>query len=148
MKYTLFTMLSLISLVLSAQDNDYAQLRGSLARHEGGIKADARVVAVVFLDASDESSLESARELSRAVRTFKVAKLSGGPQGLIGLCVVRGSHAGLQDASSFHDLLFVSLPEDAIDIKNNAFYDSAGRLIYKDLPAGEIFNSVQKLITR
>ena len=134
--------------MVSAQDNTYSELRRSLAVHESGVSAESRLLGVVVLDLTDAGSARAAQQLSKAVQTFKVAKLSGGRNGIVGMCVVRGPMGDLANDARFRDLQIVSLPGFSGNFRGNAFYDSAGRLIYKDLSAEEIFSSIQKLITR
>lgn len=135
---------------LQAQEPLYAELRKTIAREAPSVSAEGKILAFAVLDPASDASVNAATELSRTAHTYKVAKLSGGSKGFVGICIVDDRMMTLNRDPRFSELIFIPLSfvKGFTSSGMNAVFDSAGRLIYKDLPASQIFSSTQHLITR
>jgi hypothetical protein len=153
-KAAILFMVSFSFLVAPAQEDLCKKVKDLLVERNPGIAISGKLIAVNFSSPGDALSREANRAFDRTFQTYRVAKLSGGRQGMIAVTIVKAesqrdaeiaiSGDGLSNIVALSEQYF-RLPEEG---KKNIVFDAGCSVVYRDLAAGEIYESIQKLITR
>jgi hypothetical protein len=149
---TLFVALICSSHAFS-QDELYGQIRRVLALKQPDLVTSSRLIAFNSWSAADAEGREINKELDKTYKTFEFAKLKGGQKGMVAVSICTDGQAGSLTVLN-NDGVRKLIPLTTEDIKKldaglkNGVFDSSGQFVYKNLEPGEMFTSVQKLITR
>lgn len=158
MKGLYISIFVLGTLICSAQTNLYNKLNSFLTNQTKEVAAN-RLIAVHVWSANDKNSRDINTEFEKAYNVFEYAKLKGGNKGIIVLNVNLDKDAVNANIIAKKDGVTktITIPGDNSDILKalkdkpagyNIVFDSNGNMVYENLATGNIYNSIQQLITR
>lgn len=142
------------SALSSAQTDLFKTLKQLARENHPEINFEDKLVAYNVWNINDAGSRELNRAFEKAAATYESAKLKGGKKGLVVILVNKDNLSPEAMIIVSKDGLSksVNLKQSEVgEIKpasSNAVFDSEGRMIYQDLAAGDVLNSVHNLITR
>jgi phage repressor protein C with HTH and peptisase S24 domain len=146
------------ALLSEAQTNLYGKLN-SFLNSQTKEAVSNRLIAVNLWSVNDNNSRNLNKEFEKVYSVYEYAKLKGGNKGIIVLTVNVDKDNLMADITLKKDGInkTIKVPFDNIDIMNeisdnnsgyNIVFDSNGNKVYENLTTGNVFNSIQKLITR
>ncbi len=137
-----------------AQSDLYLKVRKAIETNYPEIQTQDRLIAINFWSAGDLTSRDLNKAFNKNYNIYKFARLKGGMKGLIGVSVciddLSTELSIMLNKDGAGDLLKFTLADVSLAEKpfNNVVFDSAGKKVYSDLKAGEVFNKINQLITR
>ena len=148
----------IISLVSNAQSDLYTKL-SSFISNQTKESTTNRLIAINVWSVNDNNSRKLNTEFEEVYKTFEYAKLKGGVQGIIIMDINFENDVVNADITLQKDGIkkLIKVSVDNTEIVNhlkgkpagyNVVFDCKGNLIYENLAPGNVFNSIQKLITR
>lgn len=157
-KVSLIIAVMIISLVSNAQSDLYTKL-SSFISNQTKESTTNRLIAINVWSVNDNNSRKLNTEFEEVYKTFEYAKLKGGVQGIIIMDINFENDVVNADITLQKDGIkkLIKVSVDNTEIVNhlkgkpagyNVVFDCKGNLIYENLAPGNVFNSIQKLITR
>lgn len=158
MKGLYISIFVLGSLLAQAQTNLYNKLNAFVNSHTKE-SLSGRLVAINLWSANDKTSRDLNVEFEKAYQTYCNAKLKGGNKGIIVLNICLDSDPVNADIVLKKDAVnkAIKVPADNSEIVNelngkqagyNVVFDENGKVIFENLAAADVFNSIHQLITR
>lgn len=143
-----------ICAAFQAQETFYERVKASILEKYPQTELSGKILLVNIL--SDEfETRESVKSADHVAGIYKVAKLRGGPDGVVSVAVTRKIQESAATIAIRNDGVSHTLLVDGSAMENelrnapqNVVYDSNGKEIYRNLPPAAIFNSILQLITR
>jgi hypothetical protein len=155
MKRKFFTLALLVTGLFSiAQVDLHNKIIHYLKIYHPEIPTANKIIAVNFWSIDNNTSREANKSFEKVYSTFEHSKLRGGANGIIVLSINKDNLSTEAIIATTRDAvkkLIKAKDEEIEDLEwttSNVLFDSNGNVIYKDLPPGEIFTTVQQLITR
>ncbi len=152
MKKTILILLVFLVNTFLAQDNLYLKIKEQIIKEYPKVNLENKLLALNIWSANKPQSKKANSELNTAASTFGYAKLKGGVKGIIAvtICIDTEKSAATIMLSKENLTKILIIEKDNLDVAglSNIVFDANGMQIYKDVPAEEIFSSIQKLITR
>ncbi len=155
MRNSIFIILMLVSICSTAQSNIYEQLKQTLQKTHPEIQLAEKLLAFNVWSVEDASTRDANKEFDRAYKVYEYAKLKGGLRGIIVFAINKDNWSTMATVAYNKDGIIKVIPlalenfvASGLDGISNVTFDSSGEIVYKNLPAGAIFNSVNQLITR
>lgn len=138
---------------LNAQTGLHAKIKLLLLRQYPELSADNKLIAINVWQNDDAESRETAKAFEKVYSVYQSARLKGGLKGIIVIGISRDNLSPDAVITLRKDGVTTTLAMKAEDAKEtegikNIVFDVYGNEVYKDLPSGAVFSSVQKLITR
>ncbi len=154
-KIILVAFINVFSTLLHAQENLYPKLVNKIKELHPEIKLDSKLIAFNIWSLEDQESRKANQAFNKVFGVYEFAKLKGGTKGFVAIAVNRGnpnSEAAIT-LSKDGNTKIVSIPLGDIPELNaqqnsNMVFDSMGNSVYTNLKSNEIFESINKLITR
>ena len=160
MKKTIFLLFwfILLTIDLQSQNSNYNSIVSYIQKHTKE-NTQNRIIAVNIWSASDKNSRDANIDLNNTGTVFNHAKLKGGDKGVIGVVIcldndditsnITLKKDGVTNLIVIHASELSSLQELGKKSSSyNIIFDSNGNVIFENLAANSIFNSIRNLITR
>jgi len=131
--------------------NSFEKIKNELMKNHPEVLLDNKIIIVNYWSVNDQSNKEANLELNKTVTVFEHAKLKGGKKGVIGVIVCSDSNkTGVEVSLNKGNLLkpYLLGGDFSESVNKNIVYDAEGNIVYKNLSASELFDSIQQLITR
>ena len=149
------TVLLSVTNLLQAQDGLFKEILQSLKKEYPQAVWDQKLLVVSIWEINDLNSRDMNKTLNKTTNTYRVAKLKGGLKGMIWVCVAASGETAEVNITLQKDGVTscISFPLRQISgfdlpIGANRVYNSAGELIYQNVPTDKFFESIHSLITR
>lgn len=156
MKKLLFTLsFSIIWLCGVSQAELYQKIKAAIIEAQPGIMTDNRLIAFNLWSVEDAGSREANKSFEKVYKVYEYAKLKGGLHGIIVVTINKNDLSNVAAVAMSKDgvtkLISLRL-QDLNGVETgparNMVFNSSGQVVYQDLPAGKIFESINQLITR
>ncbi|HWY13211.1 MAG TPA: hypothetical protein VN026_17875 [Bacteroidia bacterium] len=159
MKPIYVTIFVLGTLFTKAQTSLYNKLSSFLNTHTKEVLIDQRLIAINVWTSGNKNSRDLNADFEKAYKVYEFAKLKGGNKGIIVLNIDLDNNSVNGDITLKKDGIskIITIPSDNIEILNelkgktsgyNIVFDSNGNMVYENLAAGTVYESIHKLITR
>lgn len=154
-KLLLLLVLSSFCYLSKAQVNLYFKVREVIQTNHPEINLDGKLLSVNIWSLDNQESRDANKSFDKAYKVYEGAKLKGGPRGIVSIAVnidnLTSTASIAYQKDNVTKLLSFKL-DDISDLKNPGFsnivYDSKGFMVFQDLKSGDIFQSINSLITR
>jgi len=137
---------------LAAQAPLYAELVNRL--NATGVVYKDKLIAVHYWSCSDVTSRSANAEFEKVAKIYQVARLKGGRLGLLVVLVNLNDPVAEADIALGKDGVVKALSLRASEVGTaqpagtNFIFDSSGQQVGTNIPAEQLFNSINQLITR
>ena len=138
-----------------AQFNFYVEVKKIISISNPDIDLENKLIGINVLNLSNKDSKEATKQFEKAFTVYEYAKLKGGKNGFVSVSIVLDELSSMITISLKRDKIIKTILINADDISlkrelnfSNIIFNSDGNLVYKDLQATKIFESVNSLITR
>lgn len=155
MKRSVFTLILVFSVFLCFSQADlYYKISRYLNMTHPEISLDNRLIALNVWSTSDNESREANKQFDKAYSIYEFAKLKGGNKGIVVLSISKDNLSTVATIALTKDGVKKMIAVKWEEIEgispdlSNIVFDSTGGTVYKDLPSGKVFESINQLITR
>ena len=138
-----------------AQSDLYLKIITIISKTNPEIITTNKLIAYNVWSVSNGESREANKSFEKVYKTYEYAKLKGGLKGIVVVAINKDDLSTTANITYNKDGItkMISLKlEDFKGIESglttNAVFDSKGNEIYENLGASQIFNSINKLVTR
>jgi len=149
-KLTFIFLFIAFNTFLNAQSDIFLKLKKAIAENHPEISLENKLIAVNIWSANNQESREANKQFNKTYKIYEFAKLKGGLKGLV--CVTINKDGETASIILNNDGVTKLIQINALDItsntSSNVLFDDQGKEIYKNIPSGKIFESINKLITR
>lgn len=135
---------------LNAQSDLFLTVKKAIKENYPEVNLEHKLIAVNVWLVSNQESRDANKQFNNVYKIYEFAKLTGGLKGLV--CVIinkEGDAASIilnkDGATKLIQLNNLDVPANAV---SNFVFDENGKEVYKNIPSGKIFESINKLITR
>ncbi len=159
MKPIYVTLFVLGTLFSKAQTSLYNKLSSFLNSQTKEVLIDQRLIAINVWSSTDKNSRDLNTDFEKAYKVYEYAKLKGGNKGVIVLNINLDNNSVNGDITLKKDGIskIIAIPSGSSEILKelkgkssgyNIVFDSNGNMVYENLAAGSVYESIHKLITR
>ena len=147
-----------LTIDLRSQTSDYNSIISYLQKNTKE-NTQNRIIAINVWSASDKNSRDANMDLNNTCNVFSHAKLKGGDKGIIGVVIcldnddvtsnITLKKDGINNLIIIHSATLSSLAQLSKKPSSyNVVFDSNGNMLFENIAANSIFNSIRNLITR
>lgn len=133
----------------------YQKIRQVISVTEPELSLENKLIAFNLWSADNVESRIANKNFDRAANVYQNARLKGGLKGLIVVAINKDNLNSAATIAMTKDGItkMISVPlENIPDFdpggKNNMVFDSQGQEVYSNLAASQVFESINKLVTR
>jgi len=148
MKNIIYILFTLFSVNVFGQQALYNKVNEVLVNKGfNSTSLDNKLTAISYYN----GSVNLAKELDKTMSVYQYAKLKGGKKGIVVVMIVDNidQQIQLEKLGYTHSIKIVkSELGDVIPDVTTVVYNSDGQVVLKDKKEGEVYTSVQQLITR
>ncbi len=156
MKKTLILLLCLLSFsVIQAQTPLFNKIKTLLQEQYPAIDVSDKLIAYNTWQLEDASTREKNEDFDKAHKIYHRAKLKGGTKGIVVVSVLTNGSLATAKTTLAYDGCLMLIPLDFGDLRKeltgapqNMVFDAEGQEVYRNLEAGQVAASINKLITR
>jgi hypothetical protein len=154
-KLSLTLILLVFTLMTNAQATVFFKVKEAINLTHPEINLENKLIALTIWSVGDAESRETNKSFDKACKVYELAKLKGGSNGIVAVSFNKENLSSMASIAFQKDGItkVVALKlEDVPELNgaqfSNMVFNSDGVLVYKDLPASKVFESINNLITR
>ena len=139
-----------ITSCLNAQSDLFLKVKKAIKENYPEVNLEHKLIAVNVWLVSNQESRDANKQFNNVYKIYEFAKLKDGLKGLV--CVIinkEGDAASIilnkDGATKLIQLNNLDVPSNTV---SNFVFDENGKEVYKNIPSGKIFESINQLITR
>lgn len=136
---------------MGAQQDLYKQVAMQLKKNSPSLILENKVLVINFIN-TDITNKTIATDLEKTANVYEYAKLKGGRKGVVCVSIVPSALVEItlnkEGYKKTIKLLKSEIGNTDVAGIENIVFNSAGEVVYKNIEASKIYESVQNLITR
>jgi hypothetical protein len=135
---------------LNAQSDLFLKVKKAIKENHPEINLEHKLIAVNVWLVSNQESRDANKQFNNGYKIYEFAKLTGGLKGLICVTVNKEGDAAsiILNKDGATKLIQLNALDVPVNTVSNFVFDENGTEVYKNIPSGKIFESINKLITR
>jgi hypothetical protein len=137
---------------ITSQENLSESVYSHALKHSSGIDLQNKIIVVNIWSTTNTESRNCNKAISKTMQMYQYAKLKGGTKGIVTFDICLDDLLNAAQIIRAKDEVTNSIllsNEQNLQLKESNFvFDSFGKLIFQNIPAASINESIHQLITR